>query len=70
MWRVSVEELAGAGITPPRGFVGAIDLVLELRLADNTLADRKSLRVEWSPLYQEFFEWRQKVLRGPKRPPA
>jgi hypothetical protein len=47
-WRLSVEELAGAAITPPSGFVGDVDLTLELRLADNTIADRRSLRVEWS----------------------
>jgi TPR repeat protein len=47
-WRLSVEELTGAAIKPPRGFVGATDLTLELRLADNTVVDRKSLRLEWS----------------------
>jgi TPR repeat protein len=47
-WRLSVEELTGAAITPPSGFVGAVDLTLELRLADNTMADRRSLRLEWS----------------------
>jgi TPR repeat protein len=47
-WRLSVEELAGAAIMPPRGFVGAMDLTLELRLADNTVADREGLRLEWS----------------------
>jgi hypothetical protein len=47
-WRLSVEELAGAAIMPPRGFVGAVDLTLELRLADNTVADHQSLRLEWS----------------------
>jgi TPR repeat protein len=47
-WRLSVEELPGAAITPPDGFVGAVDLMLELRLADNTVADRRSLRLEWS----------------------
>jgi hypothetical protein len=47
-WRLSIEELAGAAITPPSGFVGAVDLTLELRLADNTVADRRSLRLEWS----------------------
>jgi hypothetical protein len=46
-WRLSAEELTGAAITPPRGFVGAVDLTLELRLADNTVADRRSLRLEW-----------------------
>jgi TPR repeat protein len=47
-WRLSVEELAGAAITPPSGFVGDVDLTLELRLADNTVADRRSLQLEWS----------------------
>lgn len=47
-WRLSVEELAGASVTPPRGFVGVMDLALELRLADNTVVDRKGLQLEWS----------------------
>jgi TPR repeat protein len=47
-WRLAVEELAGTAITPPRGFVGAMALTLELHLADNTVADRKGLQLEWS----------------------
>ncbi|HLK79909.1 MAG TPA: hypothetical protein VKT99_00185 [Xanthobacteraceae bacterium] len=47
-WRLSVEELSGAVIAPPRGFVGAMTLTLELRLGDNTVADRKNLQLEWS----------------------
>jgi hypothetical protein len=47
-WRLPLEELDGASVTPPRGFIGAIDLTLELRLADNTVADRKGLHLEWS----------------------
>lgn len=46
-WRLSVDELAGAAVTPPRGFVGSMDLTLELRVADNAVADRKSLHLEW-----------------------
>jgi hypothetical protein len=46
-WRLSVGELTSAVITPPRGFVGAMDLTVELRLADNTVADRKDLQLEW-----------------------
>jgi TPR repeat protein len=45
-WRLSVEELAGAAITPPRGFVGTMALTLEL-LAGNTVLDRKGLQLEW-----------------------
>jgi TPR repeat protein len=47
-WRLAVEELAGTAITPPRGFVGTMALTFELHLADNTVADRKGLQLEWS----------------------
>ncbi len=47
-WRLSAAEIAGAVLTPPRGFAGIMDLTIELRLADDTLADRKSLRLEWT----------------------
>jgi hypothetical protein len=46
-WQLSVEELAGAVVTPPPGFIGTIDLTLELRPAGDTVTDRKSLRLEW-----------------------
>jgi hypothetical protein len=47
-WQLSVDELPGVAITPPRSFAGVMDLTLELRLADNGVADRKALQVEWS----------------------
>ena len=47
-WRLAMDELAGAAIAPPQGFVGAMALTLELRLADNTVADRKGMQLEWS----------------------
>lgn len=46
-WLLSASELSNAVIRPPRGFVGAIDLAAELRLADDTVADRLSLRLTW-----------------------
>jgi NitT/TauT family transport system substrate-binding protein len=46
-WQLSAAELDRAVITPPRGFAGAMDLTLELRLADSAVADRKSLQLEW-----------------------
>jgi TPR repeat protein len=48
-WRLSTQGLSETAIMPPRGFVGAMDLTLELRLSDNSVADHKSLRLEWSP---------------------
>jgi TPR repeat protein len=47
-WQLSVAELAGAAIAPPRGFVGTMDLSVELRLADTGVVDRKGLQLEWS----------------------
>ena len=46
-WRLPASELSNAAIRPPRGFVGAINLMVELRLADDTVADRQSLRLMW-----------------------
>ena len=47
-WRLADADLERAVITPPRGFVGVMNLTLELRLVDGTVVDRKSLRLEWS----------------------
>jgi hypothetical protein len=47
-WHVSAADLNNVMIQPPREFVGAMDLAVELRLADDTLTDRRSLRFEWA----------------------
>jgi hypothetical protein len=46
-WRLPASELSNATIRPPRGFIGEIDLRVELRLADDIFADRQSLRLMW-----------------------
>jgi hypothetical protein len=46
-WRLPATDLDNALVRPPEGFVGPMDVVLELRLADDTLLDRKPLRLEW-----------------------
>ena len=46
-WLLSASELSDAAIRPPRGFVGEIDLAVEVRLADDTVADRLSLHLTW-----------------------
>ena len=46
-WLLSASELSNAAVRPPPGFVGAINLAIELRLADDTVADRQSLRLTW-----------------------
>jgi hypothetical protein len=47
-WRLPVKDLNRALITPPHGFVGSMDLILELRLASNAVVDRKGVLLEWS----------------------
>jgi hypothetical protein len=47
-WRLSSADLQRAVIRPPRGFVGVMNLIFELRLADDTVGDRQSLQLEWS----------------------
>ena len=47
MWRLPAEDFNDTAVTPPRGFVGVMDLTLEFRLADNTVVDRKVLQLEW-----------------------
>jgi TPR repeat protein len=71
-WRVSVENLPRMSITPPRAFVGSMNLSLELRLADNSVADRQSLQLEWlgrgvarqQPRQHDAAEIAQMVKRG------
>jgi hypothetical protein len=47
-WRLSAKDLNSVMILPPRGFVGVMDLILELRLANDSMVDRKGLLLEWS----------------------
>ena len=46
-WRVDISHLQDARIRPPRGFTGSMNVGLELRLADDTIVDRRSMRLEW-----------------------
>jgi hypothetical protein len=46
-WRLLAPDIAEAMINPPPGFAGAIDLTVELRLADDTVTDHGSLHREW-----------------------
>lgn len=47
-WRVPLADLGRIAVVPPRGFVGTMELGLELRLPDDTVGDRSSMRIEWS----------------------
>jgi hypothetical protein len=47
-WQLSGRDLQYAWIAPPEGFVGSADLVVELRLPNAQIADRQTIRVEWT----------------------
>jgi hypothetical protein len=47
-WRIPISDLHNALVQPPRDYAGPMDIVLELRLADDTPIDRKPLRLEWA----------------------
>ena len=46
-WRVLATDLASAWVGPPKSFVGSADLVAELRLIDDKVADRQVMHIEW-----------------------
>jgi hypothetical protein len=47
-WRVAATDLPNTWVLPPQDFVGAVDLGVELRLADDAVADRRMVRLEWA----------------------
>jgi hypothetical protein len=47
-WRVSVAKLGHAWIAPPENFGGSVDLIAQLRLPDDKIADRLAMRLEWA----------------------
>jgi hypothetical protein len=46
-WQLSAADLPHAWIAPPEGFVGSADLVAELRLSNDKIADRRAIHLEW-----------------------
>ena len=46
-WEIPASELGHSWVAPPEGFVGSVNLVAELRLSDNKIADRQAIRLEW-----------------------
>jgi hypothetical protein len=46
-WQLSATDLPYAWIAPSEGFVGSADLIAELRLSNNKIADRRAIHLEW-----------------------
>jgi hypothetical protein len=47
-WQLSATDLQEAWVAPPKEYVRAADLVAELRLPDAQIADRQTIRLEWT----------------------
>jgi hypothetical protein len=47
-WQLTGSDLPNALVRPPQGFVGAMDLAIAERLVDDSVADRKMVRLEWT----------------------
>jgi len=48
-WEVPATEVSYAWIAPPDGFVGSALLTAELRLTDDSIADRQAIQLKWVP---------------------
>jgi hypothetical protein len=49
-WQVSATDLPYAWIAPPKDFVGPADLIAELRLSNDQIADRQTIHLRWMTL--------------------
>jgi BA14K-like protein len=47
VWQVPATDLANTWVGPPMGFVGMVDLIAELHLADVTVLHRQPIQIEW-----------------------
>ena len=48
-WTVLAADLDNTWIGPPENFVGAVDLVAELRSSDDRVTDRQAIHLDWVP---------------------
>jgi hypothetical protein len=48
LWQLPTANLRDAALMPPRGFVGVMNLTLELRFVDGTILDRTGLQLDWA----------------------
>jgi BA14K-like protein len=47
VWQVPATDLANTWVGPPTDFVGMVDLIAELHLADATIVHRQPIQIEW-----------------------
>jgi hypothetical protein len=52
-WRIPMRDMARAAVVPPTDYVGTMHLAVDLRLADDTVADSDVVRLEWTATVAE-----------------
>src|SRR5262245_7568626 len=70
-WEVPATQVSYAWIAPPDGFVGSALLTAELRLTDNSIADRQAIQLEWVPSSPPGFaknQYNREEAAGPTPP--
>jgi hypothetical protein len=69
-WQLHSEDVPYAFVAPPEKFVGSVGLVAELRLANDKIADRQPVYLEWappSPLGPAENQYNREEPAGPNR---
>ena len=70
-WEVPATQVSYAWIAPPDGFVGSALLTAELRLTDDSIADRQAIQLEWVPSSPPGFaknQYNREEAAGPTPP--
>jgi hypothetical protein len=70
-WEVPATDVSYAWIAPRDGFVGSAALTAELRLTDDSIADRQAIHLEWvrsSPPGSAENEYNREEAAGPTPP--
>jgi hypothetical protein len=69
-WRVAATDLPSTWVLPPQDFAGTVELGIELRLADDSVADRRIVRLEWGKGAQPARVAAVQTVPIPVAPPA
>src|SRR6516165_7250860 len=70
-WKVRATQVSYTWIAPPDGFVGSALLTAELRLTDDSIADRQAIHLEWVPSSPPGFaknQYNREEAAGPTPP--
>ncbi|MEX2127382.1 MAG: hypothetical protein WD871_03975 [Xanthobacteraceae bacterium] len=69
-WIVPASELATTMLRPPAGFSGTMEYSVALQLADSSVVDRQSMRLEWAAPSAQLPAPAPTQAKAPAAPPA